>query len=241
MTRLAPGLSRSLAALWLFGVAFGFVEAAVVVYLRALYAPIHQKLYPDREPGDLFPLLRLDQLEAEGEAARGHVEIELVREACTIVMLAAVGLAAGRTARESFAAFLVAFGIWDIFFYIFLKVLVDWPSSLGTWDVLFLLPVPWSAPVIAPVIVAASMIGTGTFVLAREAADHPIRLSRLDWGLVIAGGLVIVVAFCWDFRNIMAGGRPNPFHWRLFALGEAIGLAGFFQGARKSLNSETEI
>jgi hypothetical protein len=90
--------------------------------------------------------------------------------------------------------------------------MINWPASLGTWDVLFLPPVPWSAPVIAPVLVAASMVGSGTFVLAREVAGRPIRLSGLDWGLVIAGGLVIVVAFCWDCRNIMAGGLPNPFH-----------------------------
>lgn len=234
MTRPAPGLSRTLAALWLFGVSFGFVEAAVVVYLRALYEPVHQKLHPDRQPGDLFPLIRLEQVEAEGPDARRRVEIELMREAATIVMLAAVGMAAARNAREGFAAFLVAFGIWDIFFYVFLKVLTGWPESFGTWDVLFLLPVPWSSPVIAPMLVAATMIGAGTLSLAREASGRPIRLSLLDWGLVIAGGLSIVVAFCWDYRNILAGGRPNPFHWPLFALGEAAGLAGFFRGVRRA-------
>ncbi len=233
MTRPAPGLARTLAALGLFGVSFGFVEAAVVVYLRALYEPVHQKLHPDRAPGDLFPLIRLDQIEAEGPAARRRVQIELVREAATIVMLAAVGMAAARNPREGFAAFLVAFGIWDLCFYGFLKVLIDWPASLWTWDVLFLLPVPWSAPVIAPMLVAASMIGSGTIVLARESAGRPVRLSRLDWGLVAAGGLVIVVAFCWDYRNILTGGRPNPFHWPLFALGEAVGLAGFLRGVRR--------
>jgi hypothetical protein len=233
MTRPAPGLARPLAALWLFGVSFGFVEAAVVVYLRALYEPVHQKLHPDRALGDLFPLIRLDQIEAEGPASRRRVQIELVREVATIVMLAAVGMAAARNPREGFAAFLVAFGIWDLFFYVFLKVLIDWPETVWTWDVLFLLPVPWSAPVIAPILVAASMIGAGTFVLVREAAGSPVRLARIDWGLVIAGGLLIVVAFCWDFRNILAGGRPNPFHWPLFGLGEAVGLAGFRRGIRR--------
>jgi hypothetical protein len=240
MTRPSPALARTIAALWLFGVAFGFVEAAVVVYLRALYEPIHQKLHPDRAPGDLFPLIRLDQIEAEGPETRRRVEIELVREAATLVMLAAVGLAAARNPREGFAAFLVAFGVWDIFFYLFLKMLIDWPASLWTWDVLFLLPVPWSAPVIAPVLVAASMIGAGTFVLAREETGRPVRLGRLDWGLVFAGGLLIVVAFCWDFRNIVAGGQPNPFHWPLFILGEAVGLAGFLRGVRRGRGATDE-
>jgi hypothetical protein len=216
-------------ALILFGVSFAFVEAAVVVYLRALYDPIHARLYPDREPGDLFPLIRLDQLEAEGSQARRRVGIELVRELATLAMLAAVGLAVGRNARQTFAAFLVAFGIWDISFYLFLKLLIQWPESFATWDLLFLLPVPWASPVIAPMLVAASMIGSGTIVLTREASGRPFPLRKPEWLAVCLGGLIVVVAFCWDYRNIAGGGIPRPFHWPLFLLGEGIGLGGFLR------------
>lgn len=221
-------LKRVVAALVIFGAAFGFVEAAVVVYLRALYEPIHARLHRDRAPGDLFPLIRLDQLEAAGPEARRHLEIELMREFATLVLLAAIALAAARNGRQWFAAFLLAFGVWDIFFYAFLKILIDWPESLMTWDLLFLLPVPWTGPVIAPMAVAVSMIGASVAVLAGESAGRPIVLRRGEWAVVTAGGLIIVIAFCWDYRNIMAGGAPQPFHWPLFAAGEAVGLSGFF-------------
>jgi hypothetical protein len=228
-----PHFVRSLAAIVAFAVAFGYVEAAVVVYLRALYEPIHQRLHPDRPSDDLFPVIRLDQLEAEGTAARRQLDIEVIRELATLVMLGAIGLAVGRTFHEGFAAFVVAFGIWDIFFYVFLKLLIDWPDSLLTWDLLFLLPVPWTGPVLAPVIVAGSMVGSGIVVLAREDGKMPVRLTRGEWAAVCTGGILLVSAFCWDFRNILGGGVPNAFHWPLFAVGEILGLAGFLRAVRR--------
>lgn len=227
-------LWRSLLALGLFGVSFAYVEAAVVVYLRALYEPLHHRLHPDRSPDDLFPVIRLDQLEAEGPEVRRRLDIELVRELATLVMLAAVGLAVGRGWREAFAGFLVAFGVWDIAFYAFLKVLIDWPASFWTWDLLFLLPLPWTAPVIAPMIVALSMVASGVTVLAFEAVGRPMRLSWLEWTAVVAGGVLLVAAFCWDYRNIIAGRLPLPFHWPLFWTGEAIGVAGFLRALARA-------
>ncbi len=230
-----PALPQVLLAIVLFGVSFGFVEAAVVVYLRALYEPIRQQFHSGISPADLFPLIRLEQLESAGPGVQHHLRIELAREAATLVMLAAVGLAVARNARQGLAAFLIAFGVWDIAFYASLKLLIDWPASLFTWDLLFLLPVPWAGPVIAPVLVAVSMIGAGVALLAREYAGRRLRLSWLEWGAVTAGGLTVVVAFCWDSRNITAGGRPNPFPWPLFALGEGIGLAGFLHAYRAGM------
>jgi hypothetical protein len=229
MRRVCPELARALAALLLFGVSFGYVEAAVVVYIRMIVDPIRHKLHPDAPSSALFPVLRLDEIEAELPDTRRALRMELARELATMLMLASAGLAVGRNPRQVFAAFLVAFGVWDIAFYASLRVLIDWPETLLTWDLLFLLPVPWTGPVIAPMIVAASMIATGATVLARELAVRPFRMSWADWALVAAGGAVVVVAFCWDYRNIVAGGLPRPFHWSLFAAGEAIGLAGFLR------------
>lgn len=229
-----PGFRQVMVAIVLFAVAFAFVEAAVVVYLRAIYEPVRQRFHPGIAPGDLFPLIRLDQLESAGSETGRHLRIELVREAATLVMLAAVGLAVARNVRQGIAAFLVAFGVWDIAFYGFLKLLIDWPESLWTWDLLFLIPVPWVAPVIAPMAVAASMIVTGTMLLAREHRGSPLRLTAADWVAVTAGGLILVVAFCWDFRNVMDGGEPNAFHWPLFLVGESVGLAGFLHAERSS-------
>jgi hypothetical protein len=225
--------SRLLLALFLFGVSFGYVEAAVVVYLRPLYEPFHERAHPGHTPGDLFPLLRLDELQAAGEPLR-LLRVELVREAATLVMLASIALTVARSFRTWFAGFLIAFGVWDVFYYVFLKLLLDWPDSLLAWDLLFLIPVPWAAPVAAPLLVAVSMVAAGTILIRREAAGRPLALGPAEWGAVVVGGLILIAAFCWDWRNLLAGGRPQPFNWPLFWVGLALGLGGFLRALRSA-------
>jgi hypothetical protein len=220
-------LTRTWTALVLFGASFGYVEAAVVVYLRGLYEPLHQRLHSGRAAGELFPLLRPDQLESAGPDYVRWLTTELVREAATLVMLGAVAWAVAGNFRQGFAAFAVAFGIWDLFYYLSLKVLLGWPGSVLTWDLLFLLPVPWAGPVLAPVLVSLSLIGAGTTVLWRESVRRPLPLGRSHWTAISAGGLMLVAAFCWDAPNLLAGGDPNPFNWPLFVLGAGLGLGGF--------------
>jgi len=232
--RPAPSsLRRTLLALLLFGVSFGYIEAAIVVYLRALYEPMRLRLVEGAEPGELFPLIRLDQLEAEGRQHVRRLKTELGREAASLALLAGCALAVGRNVRQWFAAFVMVFGVWDIFYYVFLKVLLGWPASLLTWDILFLLPVPWVGPVLAPVIVSVTMIAAGVTVLWRESVGRPMNIRPRDWLLVCSGGLLIVLACCWDYRNTAAGGQPNPFNWLLFVLGEASGVAGFLAALRR--------
>ncbi len=218
---------RIVLALVLFGISFGYVEAAVVVYLRTTYVPIRQATFQSVPNNELFPLLQVEHLQAAGPHYVRLLWTELGRELATMVMLAAAGLAIGRTFREWLAAFAIAFGVWDIFYYVFLKLLIDWPGSLWTWDILFLLPVPWVGPVIAPVLVSLSMIAAGVVVLGRESLERPVYCGAAHWALIILGGLVVIAAFCWDFPNTAAGGWPNPFNWPMFTLGEAMGAAGF--------------
>jgi hypothetical protein len=213
--------------LTLFGVAFGYVEAAVVVYMRAAYEPLHQKLYPGRAPGDLLPFIPLERLTVDGAAFVDWPRTELLREAATLAMLAGAALAVARNGRQWFAAFVLVFGLWDVFYYVFLKVLIGWPASLLTWDLLFLLPVVWAAPVLAPLLVALSMVVTGALTLRREAEGRPLRLRWGHWLALATGGILLIAAFCWDYPNIAAGGLPNPFNWPLFALGHLFGLAAF--------------
>jgi len=225
--RQSASLWRTLAALTLFGIAFGYVEAAVVVYMRAAYEPRHQRLYPSRAPGDLLPFIPLERLTVEGAEVVNWPKTELLREVATLVMLAGAALAVARNGRQWFAAFVLVFGLWDVFYYVFLKVLLDWPASLLTWDLLFLLPVVWVAPVLAPLLVAVSMVATGALSLWREAVGRPLRLG---WGhclTLTASGCVLITAFCWDYPHIVAGGLPNPFNWPLFAVGHLLGLAAF--------------
>jgi hypothetical protein len=220
-------MRRQIAVLLLFGVAFGYLEAAVVSYLRILHEPARLRFYPKRPASELFPLLTLEQLRASGSDQQHTLYAEIGREAATMVMLAAIALAVTNNARQWAAAFAIAFGIWDIVFYAGLKLLLDWPASLFTWDILFLIPLPWVGPVIAPVLVSIAMIAGGVWCLWREAAGRPLKIRRLNMAGVLLGALVIIVSFTLDYRNIMAAGMPTPFHWSVFALGVTIGAVSY--------------
>ena len=228
---------RMVSALLLFGVSFGYLEAAVVVYLRAIYDPIRERIHPGRGPGDLFPLISPEQLKAAGPENARRLAIEIGREAATIIMLAAFGMIAGRNFNQRMAAFAIAFGLWDISFYAALKLMIGWPASLFTWDILFLIPLPWVGPVLTPVLVSVTLIACGLVSLSHGGL--PAR--PWHWTAMIAGGLVVILAFVWDFRNTTAGGQPNPFNWPLFLAGEAIALTGFIAAARNPGFQESRI
>ena len=215
-----PVARRAILSLILFGIAFGQVEAAVVIYLRTIAAPIRSSLgLPSGEPMPLFGPSNLGSLQ--------HLMyIELAREAATLLMLAAVALAVTRNIRTWLAAFSIAFGVWDLAFYFWLKVMVGWPASLNTWDVLFLLPVPWAAPVSAPAIVALSLAVGGCFALAHP----PDKVSRLAWFCLLGGAVVLLTSFMWDWQHWVQGGAPRGFPWAVFGLGEMLGIAGFALG-----------
>lgn len=236
--RMSCSMPRALAILALFGVSFGFVEAAVVVYLRAILEPVRAEVFARAvQPSDaVFPLLTSAQLERAGSDYVRMMGVEVARELATLLMLTAAGFLAGRSFHQWLAGFMIAFGLWDIFYYVFLKVLLGWPASLGTWDILFLIPVPWTGPVVAPVIVAASMIGFGAAILWCDARGQPLYFGPVGWSLALLGSGMIVVAFCWDWRNVSQGGWPNPFNWPLFALGEAIGASGFIWAMARPLS-----
>jgi hypothetical protein len=226
MNSLCPaGLRRRTLAVLLFGISFGYVEAAVVTYLRPQFDVVRATFIPQSIRGDLFPMLSLQQIETSGSKMVKLVGTEVAREAATLVMLGAVAVAVGENFEQGLAFFMLAFGAWDIAYYVFLKVLVDWPKSLLTWDVLFLIPVPWTGPVAAPALVALTMIGTGLLYLHREFNNHSLRPRAVHWTSAGVGTALVLASFTWDYRNIMAGGMPNPFHWPVFALGELVWLA----------------
>jgi hypothetical protein len=183
-------------------------------------------------------LLSLEQLRTLGPEHLLRLKTELGREFATLLILAGPAVIAARNMREWVAAFLVCFGIWDITFYLFLKLLLHWPASLLTWDILFLVPVPWTGPVITPVLVSLSMIGSGLTVLWREYHGRPVHITGLRWGLILLGGILIVAAFIWDYRNTANGGMPHAFNWILFLSGEVIGLLSFASSLRPKHISE---
>jgi len=176
-----------------------YLEAAVVVYLRAIF-------YPD---GFDFPL-------APGPSS--VILIELGREAATILMLIAIAVLCGRSKIERFAYLLYAFGLWDIMYYVWLKVQIGWPPSLLTWDILFLIPLPW---------VSIAMILAALWIIKREDQGATPVFPRWAWWAEILAGIIIILSFIWDASNVSAGGYPNPFHWEIFCLGLLGGLAIF--------------
>jgi hypothetical protein len=220
-------LTRKLLVLVLFAVSFAFVESSVVIYLRTIYQPLRHCVYGEEIGDELFPMLWLDDLRAAGPEHMRNLYTELVRELATMVMLVAVALAVATNYREGVAAFMVSMAVWDIFYYVFVKVVIDWPSSLLAWDLLFLLPLPWVGPVISPILVAVVMIAVGVAILWRESRGRPVPLAWPHWATIIVGALIIITAFCWDWRNVTARQMPSPFNWPLFAVGEIIASAGF--------------
>ncbi len=203
---------------FVFGVTMGFFEAAVVVYLRKLY-------HPD---GFKFPMLTY---EAFDELL---LVVEIVREAMSLLMLLAVGMVAGRRGLERFAYFLYVFGAWDIFYYVSLYLTLDWPASLATWDLLFLIPLPWVAPVWAPAMVALAFIVTSVVLVIHEDRGRPLRPTLREWSVAVLGGVVIVISFCWEGPRMMAGGIPQSFPWWIWLFGMVLGLATFARTARRA-------
>ena len=220
-------MKQKLLIITAFAIAMGFLEAAVVVYMREI-------LYPG---GFSFPLSPIPV---------GLALTELFREVATLVMLVSIGILAARKFSTGFAWFIYSFAIWDIFYYVFLKVILDWPESLMTWDVLFLIPTTWTGPVLTPVLVSLSMILFAGLILYRDERGMESRIPGKIWAGLIAGSLVLILSWILDYsRHMLAhfsvGGmlelknpevlrvatlyEPGHFPWWLFGLGEVLILA----------------
>lgn len=220
--------------LWIvfFAIAMGYLESAVVVYLRELY-------YPE---GFDFPLKAMTQTVAV---------TELYRELATLIMILAVSVLAAEFWLQRFAWFLVVFSVWDITYYVFLKVLIGWPASFFTTDILFLLPSIWTGPVIAPVINSLTMIMVAIVILKKTNESKILtRLTGIVWVLLIAGSLVVLIAYMKDFvafvseyKNPLPSGSigqsqnllslstrfmPRSFDWLLFFTGVCMHLAAVY-------------
>jgi hypothetical protein len=199
---------RELLWLGVFAAAFGYLESTVVVYLRTI-----------AYGGDFsFPLRPISPL---------IMAAEVGREAATIVMLAAPALAPGGRGFLKFARFLYCFGLWDVFYYVGLKALLGWPPSPLTWDILFLIPVPWSAPVLAPASIAVYFVAVGAYGIIRRG---DVRTTAWQATLAIGGTVLIFVTFLWNVKPCLDGAPPASYPWLLFGAGFAA-LAAAFGGA----------
>ncbi len=204
-----------------YAVAMAFLESAVVVYLQRALGIDPRALFPVEDPA------------VTGDLAA----IEVGREAATLVMLATVGWLAGRGGLERLAWTAVAFGTWDIFYYAWLWVFIGWPPSLGTWDLLFLIPVPWAGPVWSPVVVSLALVGFGLAAAARLRAGAAVHAGRAQVAAGVAGGLLVIVAFCWNAPLVLDGSVPTDFPWPVFAAGMALAAWGAFTALRPPENA----
>jgi hypothetical protein len=143
--------------------------------------------------------------------------------------------------------FLFAFGVWDIFYYVALKLLIGWPASLLTWDILFLIPVSWLGPVLAPVICSFTMIAMAVLITGKQEKGSVIDSRPFDWILITGGAAIILFTFMADYLKLIidsglfgsknttdAGGQllnmitdyvPRTYRWFLFIIGEMIIIA----------------
>jgi hypothetical protein len=212
-----------------FAVAMAWVESAVVFYIRTHVDRI-EPYQPDPLPliGTLGP-------------------VELMRELATLIMHFTVGVLAGRTWRARVGYMVIAFGVWDIFYYVFLKLMCGWPHSLLDWDILFLLPLPWWGPVLAPVLIALLMIFWGTLASQFERT-HPLPLSNWGvWVLNFIGVALALYVFMADAVRVLGGGvdalrnlLPVYFNWPLFGVALALMAAPVVKLARNLWSATAE-
>jgi hypothetical protein len=217
--------ARRWAVVVVFAMAMAWVESAVVFYLRTMIDRI--------DPYQPNPLPIIGNL---GSA-------ELVREAATLVMLLMVGMLAGRNWRCRLGYAAVAFGVWDICYYVFLRTLCGWPHSLLDWDILFLLPLPWWGPVLAPVLIALLMIVWGTLTCEVEWARPSWRSDVTAWGMNLVGTGLALYVFMADtirvanqgveaLRNVL----PARFNWPMFGIALLLMAAPVFQAYQQISN-----
>jgi len=188
-----------------FSIAMAYLEAAVVVYLRLLYYP----------GGFFFPMVTIPLPVAL---------TEIGREAATIIMLWFLSSLAVRDKKEWIAMFLFNFAVWDIFYYVWLKVLLNWPAGWLDWDILFLIPAPWIAPWLAPALISLGMIIGSVMVWYKPEWFSKWIFTWREWMLeFLAIGL-----FLWSFfdetAQVISGGVPASYPWLLFIMGYAAGV-----------------
>lgn len=215
--------------LLLFAISMGFLESVLVIYLRELFYP----------GGFVFPLKPIPEW---------LLYTEMAREACTITMLLAVAWISGTTWLRRLSSFLFIFGVWDIFYYTGLWLALGWPQSLLTWDLLFLIPVAWTSPVLAPMICSLTMIGMAVLFEWNHYKGRITKLRKASLILFSAGASLIFISFIYDYTSLLMKGNylkqifnlnnntrfiqdltsfiPSRFQWELFGSGMFLILAG---------------
>ncbi len=215
--------------LTIFAVAMAFVEAAVVIYLRELYYPA--------DILEIFPARTFSVFD---------LYIELGREISTLIMLFAMGMAATRNFKQGLMGFLFTWGVWDIFYYIWLYFTIGWPRSIFEWDILFLIPLPWFGPVITPVLIALLFTVIPGYLLLVER-DPKLNLKSVI--PILIGAVFDLYAFLeislktlrYEGKEGFIGLVPSGFNWPVYLIGlilMAYGFAGLIEKGKRKRNAK---
>ncbi len=203
---MEKNLNKKIIVVFLFGIAFAYIEAAVVAYLRTIYYP----------SGFNFPLvMHYDR----------NLVIEFFRELATLIILISSGWLLSKKFWEGFAYFLIIFGVWDIFYYVWLKVTIYWPASVLDPDVLFLIPMPWIGPVLSAVLISLTMIIIGIDILKLFEKGYNIKPRMMHWVMVLIGSALVLYSYMNDFDASFFQKYPKPYKWYLLILGIALYIA----------------
>jgi len=200
-------------------IAFAYIEAAVVVYLRGIFHP-DGFVFPLRE----FPLSENWNI----------LLTEVGREAATLVVILTGSWLADRSFQQRFAYFMAIFAIWDIFYYVWLRVLINWPGSIMDWDILFLIPMTWASPVLAPILVSIILLLFATIILYRCSCGVPLKVTLIDWFGFSLAALAVIASFCIAGLHISKPDFQSHFYWLLYSLGVIGALVLFFKCLLKS-------
>lgn len=203
-------MKKKFLLLALLSIAFAYIEAGVVVYLRELYYP----------QGFFFPL-KLMPLK--------FFLVELGRELSTLVVLFTAGYITGKNSKERFAYFIYNFACWDIFYYFWLKIILNWPESPLTWDILFLIPFPWTGPVLAPILVSLTLLLFAFAMVYFSEKKIPLRMNKLNWLFLTCAILFIFLSFIWNFPAVIKQEIPKRYPWEIFLFGELLGIVTFLR------------
>lgn len=203
----------------LFAIAMGLLEAICVVYLRQILLP------PDGSLNNIA-------------FSNFDFTIEVIREITTLVILLTIAILAAYNWRTRLAMFFLAFGIWDIFYYIGLKIFLDWPATILEWDALFLVPVNWYGPVLAPVLISVYFIIVSIIIVLREATGKKLHITKPAILLQLLTFVVWYYSFTKDSSLISEFGYESAtYSWLLFVLGIIFCSVGIFITFRNNSKS----
>ncbi len=197
----------------LFAISMSYFEASVVVYLR--------RIYYSRDV-QLFPLKSMEPL---------VFKVELFREFFSLLMILSIALLGSRGKEKklqpTFYRFIYIFGIWDLLYYVFLKATIGWPGSLLEWDVLFLIPIVWVAPVLAPFLVAVVFVIFGFLGIVNSEVGKTRWFNISNLILLLLGVFLIFISFVYIPINWLLKGSiqaiqssiPANFPWAIYIPG----------------------